>query len=91
MFSAVSNLSFITAPHGNLIILSLPFARGAAEIKAYEKLHENPVLDTSGDNVHGRVCGGQTSWLQKERQELSHEREQGMHLRESVRLQGSSA
>jgi hypothetical protein len=39
--------------------------------------------------VHRLFCGGQTSRLQKERQELSDERQQGMQLREGVRLQGS--
>jgi hypothetical protein len=55
----------------------------------HEELHENPVFDSGCDNVHGLFCGGQAGQLQKERQELSDERQQGMQLREGVRLQGS--
>jgi len=61
----------------------------ADKIKAYENLHEDPVFNSGGGDLHDSVCGGQASRLQKERQELSHERQQGMHLREGVRLQGS--
>jgi len=56
---------------------------------AYEKFHENPVFHFASSNVHGLFCGGQARRLQKERQELSDERQQGMQLREGVRLQGS--
>jgi hypothetical protein len=59
----------------------------AQRIKPYEKLHENPVFRCRGSNLHGSICGGQASRLQKERQELSHERQQGMQLREKLRLQ----
>jgi hypothetical protein len=58
-------------------------------MSAYEKLHENPVFDSACNNVHGCICGRPAGRLQKERQELPHERQQGMHLRESVRLQGA--
>jgi hypothetical protein len=56
-----------------------------AENKRYEKLHENPVFRFRGSNLHGSICGGQAE-LQKDRQELSHERQQGMQLREELRL-----
>jgi hypothetical protein len=55
------------------------------KIKAYEKLHENPVFDSGGSDLHDSVCGGQAE-LQKDRQELSHERQQGLQLREELRL-----
>jgi hypothetical protein len=42
---------------------------------AYEDLHENPVFDSGRSNVHNNFRGGQASGLQKERQELSHERQ----------------
>ena len=58
---------------------------------AHEKLHENPVFNPDGSNLHDSFCGGQTRRLQKERQELPNERQQGMHMREGVRLQGSKA
>jgi hypothetical protein len=58
----------------------------AQRIKLYEKLHENPVFCCRGSNLHGSICGGQAD-LQKDGQELSHERQQGMQLREELRLQ----
>jgi hypothetical protein len=58
----------------------------AQRIKPYEKLHENSVFDSGGSNVHGLFCSRQAE-LQKERQELSHERQQGVQLREKLRLQ----
>jgi hypothetical protein len=63
--------------------------RAGERNSAYEKLHENPVFHFCRSDVHGLFCGGQASRLQKERQELSDERQQGMQLREGVRLQGS--
>jgi len=38
--------------------------------------------------VHSFVCGGQAE-LQKDWEEMPDERQQGMQLREGVRLQGS--
>jgi hypothetical protein len=55
---------------------------------AHEEFHESPVLNSGRSGLHNNFCGGQTSRLQKERQELSDERQQGMQLREGVRLQG---
>jgi len=52
---------------------------------AHEKLHENPVFGSDGGDLHGLVCGGQAE-LQKERQELPDERQQGMQMREELRL-----
>ena len=46
-FSGVSVLYFLLAA-----------SRHSEQNQAYEKLHENPVLDSSGDNVHGLICGG---------------------------------
>jgi len=43
----------------------------------HEKLRKNPVFDSGGSDLHGNVRGGQAE-LQKDRQELSHERQQGM-------------
>jgi hypothetical protein len=57
----------------------------AYKIKPYEKLCEDPVFDSGGSDLHGWFCGGQAE-LQKDRQELSHERQQGMQLREELRL-----
>jgi hypothetical protein len=56
---------------------------------AHEEFDESPVLNSGRSGLHNNFCGGQTSRLQKERQELSDERQQGMQLREGVRLQGS--
>jgi len=41
---------------------------------AYEKLCEDPVFDSDGSDLHRGFCGGQAE-LQKDRQELSHERQ----------------
>ncbi len=43
------------------------------------------VFDSGRSGLHGIFCGGQAE-LQKDRQELSHERQQGMQLREKLRL-----
>jgi hypothetical protein len=56
-----------------------------AENKRYEKLHENLVFDSGRGGLHDIFCGGQAE-LQKDRQELSHERQQGMQLWERLRL-----
>jgi hypothetical protein len=55
------------------------------EISIDEELHENSVLAFGGSNLHGSICGGQAD-LQQNRQELPDERQQGMQLRERVRL-----
>ena len=56
------------------------------EIKAHEKLPEDPVFDSGGGDLHGRICSGHTE-LQENRQELSNERQQRVQLREELRLQ----
>jgi hypothetical protein len=53
---------------------------------SHEKLHENSVFGSHRSNVHAFVCSGQTSRLQKERQELPDERQQGMQLRQGLQL-----
>jgi hypothetical protein len=53
---------------------------------AHEKLHENPVFGSDGGYLHGFICGGQASRLQKEWQELPDERQQGMQMRKELRL-----
>jgi len=65
------------------------FAHSTNRIRAYEDLHKKRVSDRGRGNVHGIVRGGQAGRLQKERQELPHERQQGVQLREELRLQGS--
>jgi hypothetical protein len=55
-------------------------------ICTHEKLHENPVFDSDGSDLHGLVCGRQASRLQEERQELPDERQQRMQMREELRL-----
>jgi hypothetical protein len=57
----------------------------AKQNQSYEELHENPVFGSGGSDLHRNFCCGQTE-LQKERQKLSHERQQGMQLREGLRL-----
>jgi len=69
--------------------LSTGVRRARERNSAHEELHENPVFHFGRSGVHGLFCGRQASRLQKERQELSDERQQGMQLREGVRLQGS--
>jgi hypothetical protein len=51
----------------------------------HEKLHENPVFDSDGCDLHSSLCSGQTE-LQKERQKLSHEQQQRVQLREELRM-----
>ncbi|PYJ77543.1 MAG: hypothetical protein DME69_10400 [Verrucomicrobia bacterium] len=51
----------------------------------HEKLHKNPVFNPGGSDLHGNVRGGQAE-LQKDRQELPHERQQGMQLRKELRM-----
>jgi len=71
------------------IYLSWRFAHSTNRIRAHEDLHKKRVSDPGRGNVHGIVRGGQAGRLQKERQELPHERQQGVQLREELRLQGS--
>jgi hypothetical protein len=59
--------------------------RRRLKIKACEKLYQNPVLSSRGSDLHNNFCGGQAK-LQKERQELPHERQQEMQLREDLRM-----
>jgi hypothetical protein len=61
------------------------YASYREKIKAYEKLCEDPVFDSGRGGLHDIFCGGQAE-LQNERQELSHERQQGMQLREELRM-----
>jgi len=42
-------------------------------------------FDSGGSDLHRGFCSGRAE-LQKDRQELSHERQQGMQLREELRL-----
>jgi len=74
---------------GNRPYFSLALAESAMKINIDEKLHEDPVFDSGGGDLHDSVRNRQASRMQKERQELPNERQQGMHLREGVRLQGS--
>jgi len=62
------------------------YASHTKKIKANEELHENSVVIFSGSDLHGSFFGGQAD-LQKDRQELSDEQQQGMQLREKLRLQ----
>jgi hypothetical protein len=55
-----------------------------------EELHENPVLDSGGGDLHDNFRDRQAE-LQKDWQELSHERQQEMQLRQRLRLQISSS
>jgi hypothetical protein len=57
----------------------------ANQSKWYERLHENSLFDSGRSGLHGILCGGQAE-LQQDRKELSHERQQGMQLREELRL-----
>jgi len=43
------------------------------------------IFNSDRSNLHGILCRGQTE-LQKGRQELPDERQQGMQLREELRL-----
>jgi hypothetical protein len=51
----------------------------------HEKLHEDPAFDSGRGGLHNNFRGGQAE-LQKDRQELSHERQQRMQMREELRL-----
>jgi hypothetical protein len=57
----------------------------SSQIKAYEKLYENLVFDSGRRDLHNNFCGGQTE-LPQDREELPHERQQEMQLREDLRL-----
>ena len=50
-----------------------------------EKLHENLVFNSGRSDLHGRFRGGQAE-LQKDRQELSDERQEGVQLRQRLRV-----
>ena len=64
---------------------SLARATLANETQRHERLYENLVFDSDRGGVHGFPCRRQAE-LQNERQELSHERQQGVQLREKLRL-----
>ena len=73
-FSPTERCSFLLAPD---VITD--------KINAYEKLCEDPVFNSGRGHVHCLLCSGQAE-LQKDWQELSHERQQGMQLRQELRL-----
>jgi hypothetical protein len=51
----------------------------------HEQLHEDVDFHPRGSDLHDLFCGGQAK-LQKNWQELSDERQEGMQLREKLRL-----
>jgi len=55
------------------------------EDKCDEKLHQNPDVDPDGSHLHDNVCSREGQ-LQKDGQELSDERQEGMQLRQRLRL-----
>jgi hypothetical protein len=64
---------------------SLALAESSIKISINENLHENPDVGPGGNDLHERFCGRETE-LQKNRQELPDERQEGMQLRERLRL-----
>jgi hypothetical protein len=55
------------------------------QISVDEKLYYDSRFDSDSSDLHGSLCGGQTQ-LQENRQKLSHAPQQGMQLRERLRL-----
>jgi hypothetical protein len=76
----LSNLERSTLHYFSLAPINIPH-----KIKAYEKLCEDPVFDSGRSDLHGNFCRGQAE-LQRDWQELPHERQQRMQLREKLRL-----
>jgi hypothetical protein len=60
----------------------------ASNIKIDEILHENRVVRSGSGHLLGDLCGRQAE-LQKVGQELPDERQQGMQLRQGLRLRAS--
>jgi hypothetical protein len=54
-------------------------------LNLYEKLRQNSLLDSHGDNLRNCVCR-RSARVQEERQELSDERRQGVQLRQELQL-----
>jgi hypothetical protein len=50
-----------------------------------ENYHDYPDVDLSGDHLHNRLCRGKAK-LQKDAQKLPDERQEGMPLRQGLRL-----
>ena len=57
----------------------------ASKMILYEELHEDPDVDSRGDDLHVSFCSRQAQ-LPKDRQKLSDERRQRMQLRQKLRL-----
>jgi hypothetical protein len=53
--------------------------------RRYENLRENLLLDSGGTYLYHDLCGGKAE-LQKDPQELPDERQEGMQLRQRLRL-----
>jgi hypothetical protein len=57
----------------------------AIQINTDEELHDNPDVDPRGYDLHDYVCSREGQ-LQKDRQELSDERQERVQLRQRLRL-----